>query len=100
MLLATEQTIVPTVKITKAHNKTDFRPIMCENDAHDGWKTVEQSKKLVPHQKASMAVVPFKLVAIVLTNVKHGLNKKQYRSYWQCNRKYGGVNGTYQVEKC
>lgn len=64
IFLATEATMVPIEKIMSAARRTDWRPIICEKDAHEGWKTVEQSKKLVPHQKAWIAV-PCKLVAMV-----------------------------------
>ncbi len=57
--------IVPTMKRKSAKRRTDLRPMMCENDAQVGWKTVEQRRKHVPHQKAWIAVVPFKSVAIV-----------------------------------
>jgi len=63
--------MVPSVKKNSAVKRTDFRPMICENDAQDGWKTVEQSKKLVPAQKASIAVVPFRLVAMVLRENQH-----------------------------
>jgi hypothetical protein len=64
ILLAAEARMVPIKKIISAVRSTDLRPIICEKDAHDGWKTVEQSKKLVPHQKASIAV-PLRRVAMV-----------------------------------
>lgn len=41
MLLATEQTIVPMANNDNAAKMTDLRPMMCEKDAQDGWKTVE-----------------------------------------------------------
>jgi hypothetical protein len=69
MLMATEAMIVPTVNSAKAARSTDFRPMIWEKEAQVGWKTVEHSKKLVPHQKACIAVVPFKLVAMILNNV-------------------------------
>jgi hypothetical protein len=63
--LATEAMTVPTVKSSNAVSRTDFRPIICEKDAHEGWKTVDVKRNDVPHQKAWMAVVPFKSVAMV-----------------------------------
>ena len=48
--------IVPIVKIMRAVTSTIFRPMMCEKDAHAGWKTVEVRKKDVPVQKALIAV--------------------------------------------
>jgi hypothetical protein len=55
-LLATEAMIVPIVKITMDTSSTGFRPMICENEAHDGWKTVEVRRNEVPAQKASIAV--------------------------------------------
>lgn len=69
ILFATAQAIVPIVNITRAARSIGFRPMICEKEAHDGWNTVEHRRKLVPHQKAWMAVVPFKLVAIALISV-------------------------------
>jgi hypothetical protein len=76
ILLATEQTIVPTVKIRRAVRITDLRPMIWEKDAQEGWKTVEQRRKLVPHQKAWIAVVPLRLVAMVLVGCQY-----HYRVY-------------------
>jgi hypothetical protein len=76
IVLATEQTIVPTVKIRRAVRITDLRPMMWEKDAQEGWKTVEQRRKLVPHQKAWIAVVPWRLVAMVLAGCQY-----HYRIY-------------------
>jgi hypothetical protein len=56
---------VPIVKSNSAVSRTDFRPMIWEKDAHVGSKTVDVSRKDVPHQKAWVAVVPFKSVAIV-----------------------------------
>jgi len=36
ILLATEQMMVPSVKKNSAVKRTDFRPMICENDAQDG----------------------------------------------------------------
>lgn len=33
--------MVPIVKNNKAARRTGFRPMICEKDAHEGWKTVE-----------------------------------------------------------
>lgn len=65
MLCATEAMTVPVEKIDSAVRRTFFRPRKCEKEAHDGWKTVEHTRKLVPHQNASTAVVPRMLVAMV-----------------------------------
>ena len=53
--LATAQMMAPTVKKTKAVKIMGLRPKMWEKEAKLGWKMVEQSKKDVPDQKASMA---------------------------------------------
>lgn len=85
MLVATEAMIVSTMKITSDARITGWRPMIWEKDAQDGWKTVEQSKKLVPHQKASMAL-PFSFVAIVYTDRKHekeyALTESKTIPYW------------------
>lgn len=54
-LLATAQIMAPTVKNTKAVKIMGFRPKMWEKEAKLGWKMVEQRRKEVPDQKASMA---------------------------------------------
>jgi hypothetical protein len=36
MLLATDATTVPMAKTPRAANRTDLRPIICENEAHVG----------------------------------------------------------------
>ena len=56
---------MPTVNTKRAARRTAFLPIIWENEAHVGWKTVEVSRKLVPHQKAWIAVVPFRSLAII-----------------------------------
>lgn len=61
---ATEARMVPRLKRNNAERSTDLRPMMWENCAHVGWKTVEQRRKEVPHQKAWMAVVPVRDVAM------------------------------------
>ena len=53
---AIEQRIVPIVKMRRARRRMGLRPMMCEKDAHAGWKTVEVRRKDVPVQKAWMAV--------------------------------------------
>ena len=53
---ASAPTIAPTVKKTRATRRRDLRPRMYDSDAKAGWKTVEDRKKDVPHQKAAMAL--------------------------------------------
>lgn len=65
MFLATDAMIVPTVKRKSAKMRTGLRPMMWLKEAHVGWNTVEQRRKDVPHQKAWIAVVPLRDVAIV-----------------------------------
>jgi hypothetical protein len=36
ILSATDATMVPIAKISRAANRTDFRPIICENEAQVG----------------------------------------------------------------
>lgn len=61
---AREQMMVPTVKMMRAVTSTILRPMMCEKDAHAGWKTVAVRRKDVPVQKALIAV-PLSFLAIV-----------------------------------
>ena len=56
-LLATAATIAPAVNKMVADKRMGLRPKLCEREAKVGWKTVLASKKDVPHQKASIAVV-------------------------------------------
>lgn len=49
--------IVPAAKIPIDTRSTGLRPIMCEKEAHDGWKTVDVRRNDVPAQKASIAVL-------------------------------------------
>lgn len=53
---ATPATIAPIMNRTRATIITGFRPKMWEKEAKFGWKTVEQRRKEVPDQKASIAV--------------------------------------------
>ena len=53
---ASAQTIAPTVNMTRAMSRRGLRPKRCESEAKVGWKTVEQRRKEVPHQKAAMGL--------------------------------------------
>lgn len=64
-LFAAEARTVPTLKRNSAVRRTDLRPMMWENCAQVGWKTVEVRRNEVPHQKACIAVVPLSSTAIV-----------------------------------
>jgi hypothetical protein len=48
--------IAPAVKSAKAARMRGLRPKICERSVKVGWKTVLESKKEVPDQKAWMAV--------------------------------------------
>ncbi len=61
---ATPATIAPIIKRTRAVIITGFRPKMWEKEAKFGWKIVEQRRKEVPDQKASIAV-PLSLSVII-----------------------------------
>ncbi len=63
-LFATPATIAPIIKRTRAIIITGFRPKMWEKEAKFGWKMVEQRRKEVPDQKASIAV-PLSLSAMI-----------------------------------
>ena len=56
--------MAPTMKKTSETIITGFRPKMWEKEAKFGWKIVEQRRKDVPDQKASIAV-PLSLSAII-----------------------------------
>ena len=53
---ASAETRAPTRKRARPVKIIGFRPKMWEKEAKFGWKMVEQSKKEVPDQKASIAV--------------------------------------------
>ena len=55
--------------MSKAVVRTDLRPMMCEKEAHAGWKTVEVRRKDVPVQKSWMAV-PLRILARVWEDVR------------------------------
>ena len=63
-LFASPQTMAPTIKKTREIIITGFRPKMWEKEAKFGWKIVEQRRKEVPDQKASIAV-PLSLSAMI-----------------------------------
>lgn len=60
--------MVPTVKIVMDAKRTGLRPIMCEKEAQDGWKTVDVRRNDVPAQKASIAL-PLMLEEMVWENL-------------------------------
>ena len=66
---AIEQRIVPIVKMRRARRRMGLRPMMCEKEAHAGWKTVEVRRKDVPVQKSWMAV-PLRILARVWEDVR------------------------------
>ena len=47
-LLARAAIIAPSVKRLSASKRTGFLPKIWENDAHDGWKTVDVRRNDVP----------------------------------------------------
>ena len=64
---ATAATIAPIKKKTRAIRIIGFRPKMWEKEAKFGWKMVEQRRKEVPDQKASIAV-PLSLSAMICSS--------------------------------
>lgn len=50
--------MLPPAKTVREPRRAGRRPKMWDREATGGWMTVEARRKLVPHQKASIAEAP------------------------------------------